>query len=82
MNNNLQIIQATDSHAPSITDMIFDIWINEYGFDVINDENYDLGNDWQVKVTPTILIIKDGEVKWLTTGFTSLPGIWWRLMMS
>lgn len=53
-----------------------------YNFDVVNDENYDLGNDWKVKVTPTILIVKDGEVKWLTTGFTSLPGIWWRLMLS
>lgn len=55
---------------------------HEYDFDVINDKNYEQGSDWQVKVTPTILIIKDGEVKWLTTGFTSLPGIWWRLMMS
>jgi len=55
---------------------------HEYDFDVINDENYDLGNDWRVKVTPTILIVKDGEVKWFTTGFTSLPGIWWRLMLS
>ncbi|QUM75999.1 redoxin family protein [Moritella sp. 24] len=55
---------------------------NEYNFDVINDENYDLGNAWKVKVTPTILIVKDDEVKWLTTGFTSLPGIWWRLMFT
>ena len=55
---------------------------HEYDFDVINDENYALGNDWKVKVTPTILIVKDGEVKWFTTGFTSLPGIWWRLMLS
>ena len=55
---------------------------HEYDFDVINDKNYDLGSDWQIKVTPTILIIKDGEIKWFTTGFTSLPGIWWRLMMS
>ncbi|MDX2321731.1 MAG: protein disulfide oxidoreductase [Moritella sp.] len=55
---------------------------NEYSFDVINDENYDLGRDWKTKVTPTILIIKDGKVKWYTTGFTSLPGIWWRLMVS
>ncbi|QUM85810.1 protein disulfide oxidoreductase [Moritella sp. 28] len=55
---------------------------HEYDFDVVNDENYDLGRDWNVKVTPTILIVKDGEVKWFTTGFTSLPGIWWRLMLS
>lgn len=55
---------------------------HEYDFAVINDENYKIGSEWKVKVTPTILIIKDGEVKWLTTGFTSLPGIWWRLMLS
>ncbi|CED59433.1 Hypothetical thioredoxin [Moritella viscosa] len=55
---------------------------HEYDFDVVNDENYDLGSDWKVKVTPTILIVKDGEVKWFTSGVTSLPGIWWRLMLS
>ena len=37
--NNIQISQANDSHASAIKDMIFDIWINEYGFDV-RDEDY------------------------------------------
>lgn len=54
--------------------------IKEYDFAVINDNNSELGKDWQVKVTPTIFIVKDGEVKSFTTGFTSLPGLWWRLI--
>ncbi len=53
-----------------------------YRFDVVNDDNYALGQAWQVKVTPTIFIIKDGEVKWFTTGFTSLPGLWWRMLLA
>jgi thiol-disulfide isomerase/thioredoxin len=53
-----------------------------YSFDVVNDDNYALGKAWQVQVTPTIFIIKDGEVKWLTTGFSSLPGLWWRMLLA
>ena len=55
---------------------------HDYNFPVVNDADYQLGNDWQIQVTPTILIIRDGEAKWLTTGFTSLPGLWLRLLLS
>lgn len=54
--------------------------IKDYDFAVINDDNSALGREWKVSVTPTIFIVKDGEVKSFTTGFTSLPGLWWRLI--
>lgn len=52
----------------------------DYDFSVINDNQSTFGREWQVNVTPTIFIVKDGEIVWFTTGFTSLPGLWWRLL--
>lgn len=52
----------------------------DYRFSVINDNESTFGREWQVNVTPTIFIVKDGEIVWFTTGFTSLPGLWWRLL--
>lgn len=53
-----------------------------YGFDTINDNNSDIARDWSVQLTPTLMVFKDGELKHYTTGFTSLPGMWWRMLLS
>ncbi len=53
-----------------------------YEFDTINDSNNEIARDWSVQLTPTLMVFKDGELKHYTTGFTSLPGMWWRMLLS
>ena len=50
----------------------------DYSFDVLNDTSGQIGRDWAISVTPTIAIIKDGEIKSITTGVTTPIGIWLR----
>ena len=50
----------------------------DYNFDVLNDTSGQIGRDWAISVTPTIAIIKDGEIKSITTGVTTPLGIWLR----
>lgn len=50
----------------------------DYSFDVLNDTSGQIGRDWAISVTPTIAIIKDGEIKSITTGVTTPLGIWLR----
>lgn len=54
----------------------------DYSFDTINDNEGLLAQDWSIRVTPTIMVFKEGELQYYTTGFTSLPGIWWRLLLA
>ena len=48
---------------------------------VINDENGALSQQWQVSVTPTLVIVSKGHVVSTTTGWTSYWGLklrmWW-----
>lgn len=48
---------------------------------VINDENGALSQQWQVRVTPTLVIVSKGNVVSTTTGWTSYWGLklrmWW-----
>ncbi|MCE2000015.1 protein disulfide oxidoreductase [Enterobacter asburiae] len=48
---------------------------------VINDENGALSQQWQVSVTPTLVIVSKGNVVCTTTGWTSYWGLklrmWW-----
>lgn len=53
----------------------------EYDFSVLNDPKGVISRDW-VSVTPTIFIIDKGEIRSVTTGFTSPLGIWLRLLIS
>ncbi|WP_394143258.1 protein disulfide oxidoreductase [Vibrio atypicus] len=46
-----------------------------YGFANINDLGGDLFRKWGISVTPTIAIIKDGQVETITTGITTPPGL-------
>lgn len=53
-----------------------------YTLSTINDRQGFLAREWSVQVTPTVMVINNGELKHYTTGFTSLPGMWWRLLMA
>ena len=48
---------------------------------VINDENGALSQQWQVSVTPTLVLVSKGNVVSTTTGWTSYWGLkvrmWW-----
>jgi thiol-disulfide isomerase/thioredoxin len=52
-----------------------------YALPTINDAQGQLAKSWQVQVTPTLVIVSKGEVKSVTTGFTSGWGmklrLWW-----
>ena len=52
----------------------------DYNFTVINDVAGDISKQWGVFVTPTIVILDKGKIKFITTGFTSPLGIWLRLL--
>ncbi|MCE2571093.1 protein disulfide oxidoreductase [Motilimonas eburnea] len=55
---------------------------HEYQFNVINDTTGQLGQTWNISVTPTIMVVKDNKIVHYTTGFTSLPGLWWRMVFA
>ncbi len=54
----------------------------EYDFNVINDAKGQISKAWGVSFTPTIFIIDKGEIKSVTTGFTSPLGMWLRLLFA
>ncbi|WP_089139992.1 protein disulfide oxidoreductase [Vibrio rumoiensis] len=54
----------------------------QLGFANINDPRSQIGQQWGVNVTPTIFIVKNGEIKHITTGFTSPLGLLARLWLS
>ncbi|WP_299569761.1 protein disulfide oxidoreductase [uncultured Shewanella sp.] len=53
-----------------------------YTLSTINDQQSFLAREWSVQVTPTVMVFKGGELKHYTTGFTSLPGMWWRMVFA
>lgn len=55
---------------------------NGYNFATVNDQTGVLARRWGVSVTPTIIIIRDGEVQSVTTGLTSSAGMRARLMLA
>ncbi|MGY5452583.1 protein disulfide oxidoreductase [Agarivorans sp. MS3-6] len=55
---------------------------HNYQFNVVNDPQSKLGAQWGISVTPTLMVIKNGELKHYTAGFTTLPGMWWRMLMA
>ncbi|USD43683.1 protein disulfide oxidoreductase [Vibrio sp. SCSIO 43135] len=54
----------------------------EHQFEVINDHNGQFSREWGIQVTPTIVIINDGEIKSITTGVTTPIGIWLRALFA
>ena len=53
-----------------------------YDFETINDSDNTIARDWSLQATPTIMVFKAGELQYYTTGFTSLPGMWWRMLFA
>ncbi|WP_333003687.1 redoxin domain-containing protein [Vibrio coralliilyticus] len=54
----------------------------EYQFSNINDERGEIFNHWNISVTPTVFIIKDGKVESITTGIITPPGMLARLWLN
>ena len=48
---------------------------------VINDDDGILSRQWRVSVTPSFFIIREGEIKTLTTGYTTKTGLLARLLV-
>lgn len=46
---------------------------NNYGFITINDQQGDIFHDWQGQVTPSYVVLKDGE---MTQGLTGIQPLW------
>lgn len=49
---------------------------HDFQFPVINDQAGHLTQQWGINVFPTVVILYQGEIKSLTTGFTTPMGIW------
>ncbi|AXY01417.1 protein disulfide oxidoreductase [Vibrio alfacsensis] len=56
--------------------------VKDYQFNNINDPNSQIMRDWHISVTPTIYVIKEGEVSSITTGVTTPIGILTRIWMA
>ncbi|PKG37257.1 protein disulfide oxidoreductase [Psychromonas sp. Urea-02u-13] len=54
----------------------------EYNFSVINDDKGAISQQWGVTATPSIFIVKNGEVSSITTGATTPMGLWLRLLFA
>ncbi|MGF1688313.1 protein disulfide oxidoreductase [Photobacterium japonica] len=52
---------------------------HDYRFTTINDQRGNIMKAWGFTAVPTVVIIEKGKVASVTTGFTSLPGLWLRL---
>lgn len=51
-------------------------------FQNVNDEKNVLGREWGVAFTPTVFIVRDGKVTFITSGITTPPGLLARLWLS
>ena len=55
---------------------------SDYQFDTISDTKSALFQQWSIQVTPTIAIIRDGQVASITTGITTPPGLLARVWLN
>ncbi len=53
-----------------------------YQFDNTNDQTGGLFKQWGISLTPTIFVVKDGEVASVTTGITTPPGLLARIWLA
>lgn len=53
-----------------------------YEFPVINDSTGSISKEWGVTATPSIVIVKNGEISSITTGVTTPMGLWLRLLFA
>jgi peroxiredoxin len=52
------------------------------GFSIVNDPDGDISRAWGVAVTPTLAVVHRGQIRSMTSGVTTPPGISLRLWMS
>ncbi len=52
---------------------------HDYSFQTVADHTGSIGRQLGIYTTPTLVVIKDGEIKSITTGFTSPMGIMARM---
>lgn len=50
-----------------------------YDFPVVNDPRGELARAWGIAATPSIAIVRNGEISTFTVGITTPPGLWLRL---
>lgn len=55
---------------------------NNYQFRTVNDPNGEISHQWDVSVTPTIIIFDKGKMDFATTGLTSYWGLKVRLFLA
>ncbi|UTV29777.1 protein disulfide oxidoreductase [Photobacterium atrarenae] len=55
---------------------------HDYSFRVVNDHQGQQGRAWGINATPTIVVLKNGQVQSATTGITTPPGLWLRLLLN
>lgn len=55
---------------------------SDYQFKTINDPKRVLFRRWSIQVTPTIAIIRNGQLTSITTGITSPPGLLARVWLN
>ncbi|WP_118796131.1 protein disulfide oxidoreductase [Haemophilus haemolyticus] len=55
---------------------------NDYHFTTVNDPKGELAQQWQINVTPTIIILNKGKMDLATTGWTSYWGLKVRLFFT
>ncbi|MCJ8314124.1 MAG: protein disulfide oxidoreductase [Saccharospirillaceae bacterium] len=51
---------------------------NNVHIPIINDDNQAISKQWGVKVTPTIIFIKNKKILGYTTGISGYPSLWLR----
>ncbi|GEA50014.1 protein disulfide oxidoreductase [Vibrio inusitatus NBRC 102082] len=54
---------------------------HDYQFENINDPKSQISSRWNLKVTPTIAIVENGQIKNITTGITTPIGLLARLWL-
>ncbi len=54
---------------------------NGYTFETVNDPRGAISGQWRVKVTPTVVIVYQGQMKTSVTGYTSYWGLRARLWL-
>ena len=55
---------------------------NDYHFTTVNDPKGELAKQWQINVTPTIVLLSKGKMDLVTTGLTSYWGLKVRLFFA
>ncbi|EIZ1172002.1 protein disulfide oxidoreductase [Vibrio vulnificus] len=55
---------------------------HHYDFSNLNDSRGAWSGSWGISVTPMIVVVKDGQIQFVTTGFTTPPGLLARIWLT